>query len=90
MITEEQLKKLHAENALLKNELDDVNMMISVREEELELLRQRAQEATELRSKLQGNLNAFEQMQNQMGSLQQKPLAASSEWLSLKMNCTRR
>lgn len=72
MLTEKQIQILRSENELLQIQLDDVNMMISVREEELELLRLRAKEATAMQSRLDNNLNEFEQMQNNLGYCQQK------------------
>jgi chromosome segregation ATPase len=72
MLTEKQIQQLRSENELLQIQLDDVNTMIQVREEELDILRLRAQEATAMQSRLDTNLNEFEQMQNNMGSIQQK------------------
>ena len=72
MQTENQLEKLKSENELLHIQLDDVNMMIQAREEELELLRVRAREAAAMQIKLDSNLDEFEQMQNNIGLCQQK------------------
>ena len=72
MLTEKQIKALRSENELLQIQLDDVNMMIQVREEELDLLRVRAHEAAAMQSRLDHNLNEFEQMQNNLGHVQQK------------------
>lgn len=72
MLTERQIEILRSENELLQLQLDDVNMMIKVREEELDLLRKRAQEASEMQSRLDTNLLEFEQMQNNLGFSQQK------------------
>jgi oligoendopeptidase F len=72
MLTERQIEILRSENELLQLQLDDVNMMISVREEELDLLRKRAQEAAEMQSRIDTNLLEFEQMQNSLGYAQQK------------------
>lgn len=72
MLTEKQIQILRSENDLLQLQLDDVNMMIQVREEELDLLRARAREAAAMQSRLDNNLNEFEQMQNSLGNVQQK------------------
>ncbi len=72
MLTEKQIQILRSENELLQLQLDDVNMMIQVREEELDLLRERAREASAMQSRLDNNLNEFEQMQNSLGNVQQK------------------
>lgn len=72
MLSEKQLDILRSENELLQIQLDDVNQMIQIREEELELLRNRAKEAAEMQSQLDQNLNEFEQMQLHLGKCQQK------------------
>ena len=77
MLTERQIEILRSENELLQLQLDDVNMMISIREEELDLLRRRAAEAAEMQSRLDTNLLEFEQMQNNIGFSQQKNEGAS-------------
>jgi len=77
MLTERQIDILRSENELLQLQLDDVNMMIKVREEELDLLRKRATEAAAMQSQLDSNLLEFEQMQNNLGFSQQKNEGAS-------------
>ncbi|MBC7934794.1 MAG: hypothetical protein H7Y86_05460 [Rhizobacter sp.] len=72
MLTARQIEILRSENELLQLQLDDVNMMIKVREEELDLLRKRAAEAAAMQSQLDTNLLEFEQMQNNLGFSQQK------------------
>jgi len=71
MLTEKQIEILKSENDLLQIQLQDVNMIIEIREEELELLRKRAQEAAVMQSKLDNNLTGFEQMQQHIGSTEQ-------------------
>jgi chromosome segregation ATPase len=77
LLSERQIEILRSENELLQLQLDDVNMMIQVREEELELLRKRAGEAAAMQSQLDSNLLEFEQMQNSIGFSQQKNEGAS-------------
>ena len=72
MLTDNQIKILRSENELLQIQLEDVNIMIKVREEELDMLRERAREATAMQSRLDNNLNEFEQMQNNLGFCEQK------------------
>jgi hypothetical protein len=72
MLSEKQLDILRSENELLQIQLDDVNQMIQIREEELELLRNRAREAAAMQSLLDQNLHEFEQMQLHLGKCQQK------------------
>lgn len=71
MLTEKQIQALKSENDLLQIQLQDVNMIIEIREEELELLRKRAQEAAVMQSKLENNLTGFEQMQMHIGATEQ-------------------
>jgi chromosome segregation ATPase len=72
MQTDNQVRQLRSENELLHIQLDDVNMMIKAREDELDLLRAKAREAVAMQSKLDNNLNEFEQMQHSLGNCQQK------------------
>ena len=72
MLTERQIEILRSENELLQIQLDDVNMMIRIREEELDLLRQRANEASAMQSRLDANLLEFEQMQDVIDYTQRK------------------
>lgn len=72
MLTDNQIKILRSENELLQLQLEDVNTMIKVREEELDILRERAREAAAMQSRLDNNLNEFEQMQNNLGFCEQK------------------
>lgn len=72
MQTDNQVRQLRSENELLHIQLDDVNMMIKAREDELEILRAKAREAVAMQSRLDNNLNEFEQMQHSLGNCQQK------------------
>ncbi len=71
MLTEKQIQILKSENDLLQIQLQDVNMIIEIREQELEMLRKRAQEAAAMQSTLDNNVNGFEQMQQHIGSTEQ-------------------
>lgn len=72
MLTERQLQQIQAENEHLKLQLEEVNEIIAIREEELAIIRQKMQKATQLQSKLDMNLLEFEQMQNTIGEKQQE------------------
>jgi len=72
MLTERQLQQIQAENEHLKLQLEEVNEVIAIREEELAILRQKMQKATQLQSRLDMNLLEFEQMQNTIGEKQQE------------------
>ncbi len=71
MLTEKQIQILKSENDLLQIQLQEVNMIIEIREQELEILRKRAQEAAAMQSKLDNNLNGFAQMQQYIGNSEQ-------------------
>ncbi|MEO6584288.1 MAG: hypothetical protein ABIO05_08175 [Ferruginibacter sp.] len=71
MLSEEQIKKLQAENDLLHLQLQDVNYIISIREEELEILRAKAKSAISLKSELEGTFHEIDQMQNTLGKKEQ-------------------
>lgn len=72
MLTEDQLDKLRSDNELLQMELDDVAMLIKAKEEELAVLRHNAKQTAAMQSRIDNNLNEFEQMQNNLGAAAQK------------------
>ncbi len=84
MQTDNQVRQLRSENEFLHIQLDDVNRMIKAREDELELLRVRAKEAAAMQSKLDSNLNEFEQMQNNLGTCQQKNAGHAQRLLEME------
>ena len=71
MLSEEQIRKLKSENEFLQIQLQDINEMIAIREEELDILRRKAQEAVETGSKLEGAYEELSYMQNVIGKHQQ-------------------
>lgn len=77
MLSDEQIKQLKSENELLQLQLQDVNYMISIREEELEILRAKAKNAVRLQSQLEGTFNELGQMQNFIGRKQQEAEGAA-------------
>lgn len=70
MLTAEQVRKLISENDLLQVQLDDINEVLSIREEELELLRAKTGKMVELQSTLENNLEEFSYMQHVIGKQQ--------------------
>src|SRR5437868_12402424 len=84
MLSANEIQLLKSENELLQLQLQDVNYMIRVREEELEILRQKAQQTIELKSRLDTNLYELEQMQNHIGELQQKTEGAKKREAGLE------
>lgn len=77
MLSENQIRQLKSENELLQLQLQDVNYMISIREEELELLRDKAKNAVRLQSQLEGTFGELEQMQNFIGKKQHEAEGAA-------------
>lgn len=77
MLSKDQVQQLVSENEHLQIQLQDLNEMISIREEELDILRLKAQRAVELQSKLEGTLNEMEQLQNFIGDKQQQAEGAA-------------
>lgn len=63
MLSEEEIKNLKKDNESLKKELDEINYLISIREEELEILRAKLSQVAELKSELDTNLDQISQMQ---------------------------
>lgn len=84
MLTEEQIKQLKSENELLHLQLEDVNYMISIREDELEILRAKAKNAVKLQSQLEGTFNELGQMQEFIGRKQQEAAGAARREASME------
>ncbi len=72
MLTEKQLQLIKAENVFLLLQIEDLNAAIAQKEKELEELRNQANHAAELQSKLDMNLLEFEQMQRTVADRKQK------------------
>ena len=73
-----------SENELLRIQLKDINEMIAVREEELTLLRRKADEAASLRSKLENSLLEMDTLQQELGLQQQKAYGSSNREAALE------
>lgn len=84
MLSDNLLQQLKSENELLQLQLKDLNEMISVREEELEILRKTATHAVQLQSRLDMNLDEFYQMQDHIGNQQQDAEGAARREASLE------
>lgn len=84
MLTEEQIRKLISANESLQVQLNDANAVLVAREEEIEILINELDEATALRSRLDGQLNEIESFQEQLGEKQQKAKGAEERELELK------
>lgn len=84
MLTENLIRQLQSENELLQLQLQDVNEMIQVREEELDMLREKAAHAVMLQSRLDMNLDEFYQMQDQIGKQQEQAAGAARREYTLE------
>ena len=76
MLSDEQIKQLISEKEHLQLQLDDVNYMIGIREDELEILRNKAKNAVMLQSQLEGTFNELGQMQQIIGEKQHEAAGA--------------
>jgi len=72
MLSKDEIQQLKSENELLQIQLQDITEMINIREEELEILRKKANYTVLLQSTLDGNLEQITQMQNLIGEHQRK------------------
>lgn len=88
MLTQEHVKQLMQENELLQVQLEDLNMILSEREEELQLLKQNAADATELRSQLDIRLDELHSMQNHLGQKEQQAQGAEEREFELQQELT--
>ena len=66
MLSEDQVKKIISANESLQVQLADVNAILAAREHEIEFLSAELAESTTLRSKLDGQLDQIESIQNQI------------------------
>gem|GEM_PF-2344158 len=72
MLSEQEIKTLKEENESLKKQLDEISYIISIREDELNILREKLGELAELRSELDVNLDQIAQMQLFLNEHQRK------------------
>ncbi|MBL0145344.1 MAG: hypothetical protein IPP48_05915 [Chitinophagaceae bacterium] len=78
MLTEQQIKQLMPENESLRVQLNEANEILTLREEEIEILKQNAFDITELRSDMDGKLNQLQSLQNIIGQKQQEAQGAAN------------
>ena len=88
MLTEDQLSQLITENESLQAQVKELDEVLSVREEELELLKKSADEVASLRSMLDMQLDEFHSMQNEIGEKQQQVEGAAERELELEQELT--
>lgn len=87
-ISEEQLNSILRENEYLQVQVNDLNLILAEREQELELLRAAAADATELKSRLDSQLNEFQVLQNHIGHKERQVLGAEERELELQEELT--
>ena len=88
MLSADQLNRLIKENEDLQAQVEELNMILSVREQELELMKKNPGEAAELRSMLDVHLDEFQAMQNQIGEKQRQVEGAAERELELEQELT--
>ena len=88
MLSTEQLNRLITENESLQVQIQELNDILSEREQELEILKENAASAAELRSMLDVQLDELQTMQNHIGEKQQQAEGAVERELELEQELT--
>ena len=88
MLSDEQIKKLVSANESLQVQLADANAMLAAREHEIDYLSAELAESTALRSKLDGQLNEIESIQNRLSQKQQAAKGAEEREIELQIELT--
>ena len=88
MLSQDQLKELIAENDSLQVHLEEANTILSIREEELAILKDSAAGAVELQSRLDIQLEDLNSMQNLIGEKEQQAEGAEERELELQQELT--
>lgn len=88
MLTEEQVKKIISANESLQVQLADANAVLAAREKEIEFLSAELAESTALRSKLDGQLDHIESIQNQLETKVQAAKGAEEREHELQQELT--
>ena len=83
MLSEEQIRKLIAANDSLQVQLSDANAMLASRNSEIEFLHTELSEATALRSRLEGQQDELDSMQNRLNEKQLTAKAAEQRGFEL-------
>ena len=88
MLSEEQLRKIISANESLQVQLDDANAVLAAREQEIDFLHNELSEAAALRSKLDGQLNEIESIQEQIYKKDQQAAGAVEREIELQYELT--
>jgi DNA repair exonuclease SbcCD ATPase subunit len=78
MLTPDQIQKIISENDYLRVQLKELNEILSLREEEIQILTQNAFDITELRSQLDGQQQGISTLQNHLTKKEQQALGAAN------------
>jgi chromosome segregation ATPase len=84
MFTEEQIKRLVSVNDSLQVQIEDLNMVLTEREKELEILKKNLADAIAMQSKQEGQLAEIESIQDKLGQKQKQAIGAEERELELK------
>lgn len=84
MLNPQQIQQLITENEALQAQVKELDEILTLREEELELLREQAAVSAALRSQLDLRLEEIASMQNHIGKQQRKTAGAESRELELQ------
>lgn len=88
MLTQDQLKQLISANQSLQVQLEEANMILSEREEQLLILRENAARNNELQSIADARLDELYSMQNLIGKKDQEAAGAEERELELQQELT--
>ena len=88
MLSEGQIQQLIGENERLQVEINDLNYMLSEREQEIAELKKYQSHETALRSMLDMQLDEMQLMQNRIGKHQQQAAGAEEREFELQQELT--
>ena len=88
MLSAEQIKLLISANESLQVQLADANAMLTAREQEIDYLSAELAESVALRSKIDGQQDEIESIQNRLGEKQQASKGAAERELELQRELT--
>jgi chromosome segregation ATPase len=88
ILSDEQIRKIVSANESLQVQLEDANAMLAAREQEIDYLSTELAESTALRSKLDGQLDEIESIQNRLGEKQMAAKGAREREFELHQELT--
>lgn len=87
-LSSDHIQQLMQENEYLQVQLEDVNMVLAEREEELQLYKKNAAEASELKSRLDAQLEDLHSLQDKIGDQEQQAMGAEEREFELQQELT--